>query len=122
MKLHLTAMILTVFSCTALSDPLIPQPSPKKPCLSVTGEGVNTFQASEIDNADFCAPDGASIQSVTMSEVGHWAISQPWRTGSLGQHFSNRLAFSRINPHPRDVALFIETTKGAYQINIIEGK
>lgn len=122
MKLRLAAMILTVFSGAALSAKPLPQPSLDKPCLSVSGEGVKTFHPSEVDRADFCAPEGASIQSVTMSEAGVWAISQPWRTDVPGPHLPNRLAFSQMNAHPGGVSLFIETTKGVYQIDIVAEK
>ncbi|HAT2714723.1 TPA: hypothetical protein I8303_003504 [Aeromonas hydrophila] len=103
----------------ALSANSLPQPSLDRPCLPLSSDGMSRFLPSEVENADFCAPRGIAIKSVTMSDSGVWVTSQPWRTDIQGPHLPDRLAFLKVNDHPGSISMSIETAEDIYQINIM---
>lgn len=106
------------FSCVVLSANSLPQPSLDRPCLPLSSDGISRFLPSEVENADFCAPRGIAIKSVTMSDTGVWVTSQPWRTDIQGPHLPDRLAFLKVNDHPGSISMSIETAEDIYQIDI----
>jgi len=94
-----------------------PEPSLAKSCLPVS-EGLNTYQPSEVENTDFCAPEGAPIQSVTISNVDAWEFSQPWREKGTVSTMRDRLAFARKTAKPTATQLTIQTAQGVYLVVI----
>lgn len=100
----------------------LPKPSLAKQCLPVSLEGENKFVTAEVESSDFCAPGGASIQSVTVSNIDAWAFSQPWADDNTISGMSDRIAFARKHAAPGDIDIIsyvsIQTEKGIYNLRI----
>jgi len=100
-----------------VTDEQLPSPSLAKSCLPIS-DGLNTYQPSEVESADFCAPGSASIQSVTMSNENDWGFSQPWQAKETILTMRDRLAFTRKTAKPGANAMKIRTANGVYQVVI----
>lgn len=89
------------------------EPSLAKSCLTIS-DGLNTYQPSEVESADFCAPGGAFIQSVAMRNDAEWGFSQPWQVKGKISPMRDRLAFARKTAKPTASELTIRTAHGVY--------
>jgi hypothetical protein len=118
MKKLMAAVVLVAGSGAALGADPLPHPSMDHPCLYVSEKGWNSFRPNDVEHADFCAPGGAEIQTVYISDVDAWVISQPWRTDEPGPFLPDRLAMARKREAVGSTSMTIQTTKGMYFINI----